>query len=352
MRKLRKLRQPVAVFVLVVSALITYLLRDGFHRFEIAPYHVPPASAAFNDWRDVLEHPRDISLVTFQTGVVHMDACLNLDPTSPKQAVRDHIPRDLAVLVHWLRHPRFGDFLIDTGFDESFTKHPPYGNYTEAMKLFNWVNRVTNCQQGGEDLSAQLIRLNIHPRAVFFTHLHPDHTGGVPALDPRTEFIFGKLEPSFLARAATASQFYGKSMLSSLDFSTAPKMAPFGASIDFFGDGSLWAISVPGHTDDHIAFLINAPRPVLLTGDASHFEWAFKVGVAPRGWNQAGTARAYQSLALLRDFARTYPSVRLVYGHEKGAVLTSHDVVKSSVPQSAGKQAPKKKELRVLEQNS
>jgi len=318
LQKLRKIRLPAAVFILVVIALITYLLRGGFHRFQIRPYHVPPASAAFNDWRDVLEHPRDISVVTFQTGVVHMDACLNLDPTSPKQAACDHSPRDLAVLVHCLHHPRFGDFLIDTGFDDSFARHPPYGNYTDAMKLFNWVNRVTNRQQQGEDMSAQLARLNVHPRAVFFTHLHPDHTGGVPALSPQTEFIFGKLEPSFLARAIAANQFSGKSMLFSLDFSTAPQMAPFGASIDLLGDGSLWAISVPGHTDDDIAYLINGPRPVLLTGDASHFEWAFKAGVAPRGWNQAGTVRAYQSLALLRDFARAYPSVGLVYGHERG----------------------------------
>jgi N-acyl homoserine lactone hydrolase len=257
-------------------------------------------------------------LFTFQTGVVHMDACLNLDPTSPKQAECDHVPRDLAVLVHCVHHPRFGDFLIDTGFDDSFAKHPPYGNYTEAMKFFNWVNRVTNRQERGEDLSAQLVRLNVRPRAVFFTHFHPDHTGGVPALGPQTEFIFGKLEPSFLARAAVANHFSGKSKFSSLDFAAAPIMAPLGASIDLFGDGSLWAISVPGHTDDDIAYLINGPHPVLLTGDASHFEWAFKAGVAPRGWNQAGTARAYHSLALLRDFARAFPSIRLVYGHERG----------------------------------
>jgi len=314
--KLKKFRLPAAVLIVVVSALITYLLRGGFRRFEIAPYHVPPAP--FTDWSDVLRHPRDISLVTIQTGVVHMDACLNLDPTSPKQAACDHVPRDLAVLVHWVHHPRLGDFLIDAAFDDSFAKHPPYGNDTDAMKLFNWVNRVTNRQQRGEDLSAQLARLNIHPRAAFFTHLHPDHTGGVPALGPQTEFIFGKLEPSFLARAAVANHFLGKSKFSSLDFSAAPTMARLGASIDLFGDGSLWAISVPGHTDDDIAYLINWPRPVLLTGDASHFEWTFKAGVAPPGWNQAGTARAYQSLALLRDFARAYPSIRLVYGHESG----------------------------------
>jgi glyoxylase-like metal-dependent hydrolase (beta-lactamase superfamily II) len=94
-------------------------------------------------------------------------------------------------------------------------------------------------------------------------------------------------------------------------------MAPLGATIDVFGDGSLWAISVPGHTDDDVAFLVNGSPPVLLTGDASHFEWAFKAGIAPRGWNQTGTARAYKSLASLRDFERTYPSVKIVYGHEQ-----------------------------------
>lgn len=315
MRKLKKFLLSVAVLIVAVSAGVIYLLRGGFHRFAMTPYSVP--LAAFTNWNDVLAHPRDISLVTLQTGVVHMDACLNLDPKSPKQVECDHQPRDLAVLVHWIHHPRFGDFLIDTGFDNAFAKHPPYGNYTEAMKLFNWMNGVTNNQQQGEDLAAQLARLNVHPRAVLLTHLHPDHTGGVPVLDPQTEFIIGKAETSFMARAAVANHFSGKSKFSSLDFSAAQKMAPLGPSIDLFGDGSLWAISVPGHTDDDIAYLVNGPQPILLTGDASHFRWAFESGVAPRGWSEAGTARGYQSLALLRNFAKTYPSVRLVYGHEK-----------------------------------
>ena len=315
MRNLKKFLLSIVVFIVIVIAFIAYLLRGGFHRFAMTPYSVPPPS--FTNWNDVLAHPRDISLMTFQTGVVHMDACLNLDPKSSKQAECDHAPRDLAVLVHWIHHPRFGDFLIDTGFDDTFAKHMPYGNYTEAMQLFNWMNSVTNNQQPGEDLSAQLARVNVHPRAVLFTHLHPDHTAGVPALNPQTEFIIGKAETSFMARAAIANHFSRKSKFSSLDFSVAPRMAPLGPCIDLFGDGSLWAISVPGHTDDDIAYLINGPRPVLLTGDASHFRWAFESGVAPRGWNEAGTARGYQSLSLLHDFARAYPSVRLIYGHEK-----------------------------------
>jgi len=85
------------------------------------------------------------------------------------------------------------------------------------MRFFNWVNGVTNRQETGADLSAQLTRLGVHPKAVFFTHLHPDHTG-VPALGPQTEFIFGKAEARFLARAAVANHFSGKSKFSSIDF--------------------------------------------------------------------------------------------------------------------------------------
>lgn len=310
----KKLLLVAAILVLAVGVLAVYLVRGGFRRFELTPYPAPPA--AFANWNDVLAHPRDISLTTFRTGVVHMDACLNLDPASPNQAKCDHAPRDLAVLVHWVRHPHLGDFLIDTGFDDSFRKNPPYGSYTAAMRLFNCVNGVTNRQEPGEDLSAQLARRNVHPKAVFFTHLHPDHTGGVPALGSETEFIFGDGEASFLARAAVANHFSGKSKFSGIDFSAAPTMFPLGRSVDLFGDGSLWAISASGHTDSDIAYLINGATPVLLTGDASHFAWAFQNGIAPRGWNKAGTARGYVSLEQLRAFGRAYPSVSLIYGHE------------------------------------
>ena len=312
--RLKKLGLIAVVLILVGVASVSYLLRGGLWHIAASPYPVP--APAFTNWNDVLGHPSGISVRTIQTGVVHMDPCLNLDPASPSQAACDHRPRDLAVLVHWIHHPKFGDFLVDAGFDESFAKHPPYGNYSEAMSLFNWANGVTNRQQAGEDLQAQLAHLNVKPRAVFFTHLHPDHTAGVPALPSDTEFVFGKLEGSFLARAAVAKHFAGKSRFLTIDFSTAPVMPPLGPCVDLFGDGSLWAISVPGHTDDDIAYLINGARPVLLTGDASHFAWAFNAGVGPRGWTKSGTARGYRSLGVLRAFAKTYPNVRLIYGHE------------------------------------
>ena len=95
MSRLKKFQRTAAVLALAIVAVTAYLVRGGFHRFDITPYPVPPP--AFTNWNDVLAHPGDISLRTLQTGVVHMDACLNLDPASPKQSDCDHRPRDLAV---------------------------------------------------------------------------------------------------------------------------------------------------------------------------------------------------------------------------------------------------------------
>ncbi len=100
---LRKFLLAAAILVMAAGAFALYLVHGGFRRFEIVPY--PVSSSAFTRWNDVLAHPRDISLTTLRTGVVHMDACLNLDPANAKQAACDHAPRDLAVLVHWVHHP-------------------------------------------------------------------------------------------------------------------------------------------------------------------------------------------------------------------------------------------------------
>jgi hypothetical protein len=124
--KLKKFRLPEAVLIVIVGALVTYLLRGGFLRFEIKPYPVPPA--AFTNWNDVLAHLRDISLTTIQTGVVHMDALSEPRPRKPQAS------RLRSCAARSRRAGSLGprDFLIDTGFDDSFAKHPPYGNYTEA----------------------------------------------------------------------------------------------------------------------------------------------------------------------------------------------------------------------------
>ena len=88
-----------------------------------------------------------------------------------------------------------------------------------------------------------------------------------------------------------------------------------GTVIDFFGDGTVWAVCTPGHSRSHLSYLVlTTEGPVLFTGDASHTKTGFVKGVEP-GWAD-DRKLAQRSFARLRAFAARYPDVRVVYGHE------------------------------------
>ncbi len=303
----------LAAFLVLLAA--AFLTRDGFRRWPTSAYPVTPAS--FRTWDEVFAHPAPVAVETLVTGFIDMNRCDNLDPANPAvSSCRSPVP--LLDLVHLIRHARLGVYLIDSGFSAQFTDAPPYGNYSLAMKLFNRMLGVRNGQRAHQSAAEVLRERHLQPRAVFFTHLHPDHTSGAAELPPDLDYVFGEREAGFLARVAVGSHLAGKPRLRTLDYTGIAPMPPLGPAIDLLGDGSLWAVSTPGHTPGHSSYLVNGDPPTLLVGDASHFAWAFEHDVAPRAWTSADGARAVESLAELRRFARTYPRVRLVFGHELG----------------------------------
>jgi len=165
--------------------------------------------------------------------------------------------------------------LIDTGFDRSFHDNPPFGNLPVSVKAFQMLNNITYTQQGDEDLSFRLDKCNIQPAHVFLTHMHADHTAGLPVISDDCNVYFGKKENSFYyRRLTTGSHLKGKKKVHLLDFYEAGSIAAFDRALNIFGDGTFGALSTPGHTRDHIAYLINiAQTPVLITGDAELTKW-------------------------------------------------------------------------------
>ena len=182
------------------------------------------------------------------------------------------------------------------GLRGAVRRFPPYGNYSTAMVLFNRILGVRNGQRAHQSVAEILRERHLHPNAVFITHLHPDHTSGVADLPADVDYVFGRQEAGFLARVAVGSHFSGKPRLRTLDYAGVAPMPPLGPALDLLGDGSLWAISTPGHTPDHTSYLVNGNPPTLLVGDASHFAWAFERDVAPRAFTSGDRARAVESL--------------------------------------------------------
>jgi N-acyl homoserine lactone hydrolase len=147
---------------------------------------------------------------------------------------------------------RHGDqqMIWDTGFPAA-TKTKP-------------VNQNGMVAQIDRTLAEQLAQGGIKPAdidVVGISHMHSDHTGQA-------------------AEFANARLVIGKQ-----DFAmTTGKDDPFGpwrgagkpvtlasADTDIFGDGSVVALHLPGHTPDHLALRINLKSgPVLLTGDLYH----------------------------------------------------------------------------------
>jgi glyoxylase-like metal-dependent hydrolase (beta-lactamase superfamily II) len=115
---------------------------------------------------------------------------------------------------------------------------------------------------------------------------------------------------------------------------TADPSTPAGA-IDLLGDGSLWALPTPGHTDGHTAYLaLTTDGPVLFVGDASHTRWGWDHGVAP-GWFSDDRERGAESLRQLRALVAANPSIRVEVGHE----ATGEDAVTAGAIRRGARQA-------------
>ena len=185
---------------------------------------------------------------------------------------------EYAVMAFHFEHPTHGDILIDTGFDRSFHDHPPYGNLSFTMRVYSALMHMQYTQRPSHiDLRSHLEENQIVPAHVLLTHLHADHTGGLPTVPSKSHVHYGKQERCLRARLLCGNHFKGKSSVHLLDMGVGKALSPFAYVVDVFGDGTLWALATPGHTRDHLAYLINTtPAPILIVGDAELTTWAMQ----------------------------------------------------------------------------
>lgn len=112
----------------------------------------------------------------------------------------------------------------------------------------------------GSDIAAQLQAHNAKLTAVYFTHMHVEHTAGAPALPKDIPYIAGKgtLANSYADIFGLCMKHLdGIEAISEIDFSAQPEVAGLGRVFDIFGDGTVWAIHTPGHSAGHMSFLVN-----------------------------------------------------------------------------------------------
>lgn len=314
-KRARRLAAIAAVaLLLIVPAFVTHgsvrLARERRYVASRAPSHRMSFDA-------VLREGTRVSLCTLRTGVVHVPRAdmLRRDHGTSDRA-NERVP--LPIFAHLIRHPSRGDVLVDTGLDASFV-HDELGNLSMPARIVHGLIGARFVLPRGEDVRSQLAALDARPRIAFFTHVHGDHTAGVPALPRRMRLVAGEGETRDVAAYLGYGHVGADRIVETIRFHDAPGLSPFEHVVDLFGDGSVLAIATPGHSEGHTSYFVSARTgPVLLIGDASHTRWAFEHGIGPRGPTEADEIRGQHSLDALRAFAAAHPDVELVFGHEAG----------------------------------
>ncbi len=88
--------------------------------------------------------------------------------------------------------------------------------------------------------------------------------------------------------------------------------------IDIFGDGSIFAVSAPGHTPGSTAYFVNAVDGAhLITGDAIHTAAGWRGERVEYITFDPDRAQAWETLARLQALAHAIPEIIVHPGHQR-----------------------------------
>ncbi|MBT34121.1 MAG: hypothetical protein CMO01_31035 [Thalassobius sp.] len=290
------------LFLVILSACNT-------HQPVRTAYNLPEFTE-LESWSN-LKSPQIDSFKILYTGAVKvpLEGMLNIEKLPENHGMDEMIWVD--VFAYLFHHKTKGWYLIDTGLDSSFQDN---GNIKGLLAS----NYIKECRQHkGENIGSQLKRENKDIKGIFLTHLHGDHTAGLPEINPRIpKFVGSGEEYLHLPFFYHSNHLSEKDSLEEISWEHAEAIKPLEKVVDIFGDQSFYAISTPGHSNSHTSYLLNTSSGlILLTGDASHTKFGFENNIEP-GWI-TDQQQAENSLSQLISFKKMYPETRVIYGHQK-----------------------------------
>ena len=276
-----------------------------------------PSSEA--EMERLIDQPGSVQLETISSAdwSVSLAGLLNLNRPAAIQAGLKDRDEPIKIFTHLLQHPKYGNFLVDTGVSQQLLDDPQkFGWNWLLLKLIPM--RSLNSQNS----TAQILeRLHGKLSGVFFTHLHSDHISGLPDIEGDVPLYVGKGESSkksfinIFTYGATNKMLEGKQGLQEWDF-VSGQHGNFDGVVDIFGDGAVFAIAVSGHTPGSTAYLVRTPKgPVLLTGDTSHTRWGWDHGVEPGDYTR-DNEKNLQSLLALKALVERHPTIDVRLGHQ------------------------------------
>lgn len=143
---------------------------------------------------------------------------------------------------------------------------------------------------------------------VLITHCHWDHLYNL-TLFPHARWWIGRAELAWARHLPTETPFVSSLHVAMLDGA--------GAQVGLLDDGDVvlpgvLAVATPGHTPGHLAYLVDAPRPLIFAGDAVKNVYELSTGAVDMTLDRAASEA---SIARLRGLMKQQGAM-LVPGHD------------------------------------
>lgn len=288
-------------------------------------YHpVAPAvlgkTSSSKEMEQLMDQPGPVLLDTVNSASISapLSGLVNLNSKAAKKAKLKNRSEPIEIYAHVLQHPQYGTYLVDSGISQELLSEPKEIGLSWGIRKLSPLKKIKIQKTTEEILHDIPGRL----AGVFFTHLHIDHLFGMPDIPNDVPLYIGASESSkkralnLFSYGSTDALLEGKSPLLEWKFKADPEKK-FKGIIDIFSDGSVFAISVPGHTTGSVAYLIRTPTgPVLLTGDTTHTRWGWENTVEP-GYFTHDQSGNLESLKKLKALAERHPGLDVRFGHQR-----------------------------------
>ncbi len=286
------------------------------HATQPANLGTPRRSA---DMIAVMDEPGPVRVETVVSAdwAVDRDGLIDLSDPRSKAAGLKGGPEAIQIYFHVLRHPSRGTYVVDTGVERAYRDDRDHAAIQGIVASYMNIDAIVVRRAFAEFVASEKEPL----RGVFLTHMHLDHVSGMPDVPHGTPIYAGPGEPhehalrNLFVAPSIDRAFEGQAPISELGFAADPD-GRFDGVLDVFGDASVWALLVPGHTPGSTAFVVRTPDgPVLLTGDVCHTAWGWEHDVAPGSFT-SDHAKNAESLARLRRLAGEHPRMTVRLGHQ------------------------------------
>ncbi|MBC7476281.1 MAG: MBL fold metallo-hydrolase [Candidatus Sericytochromatia bacterium] len=250
-----------------------------------------------------------------------------------KMVIRGGINEDVKFhsMFALIIHPTEGVILYDTGYTKRF--------YQETNKFpYNLYAKITPVYVKDEDTAISKLRsMNIQAedvKYIIISHFHADHISALKDF-PKAKFIYFKngydkvknLKGFFAVKEGFLSgllpdDFIERSIMidSEKDQYKIKNIEPFEQAFDYFGDGLIKFIPLPGHYRGHLGALVQGEnnQKYFLIADSCWLSKSFKENILPHPFANIimdNSNKYEQTLNKINTFYKNNPDTEIIPSH-------------------------------------